>query len=434
MSTTWTNWGRNQSARPERTLTPRDADEVAEVLTAAHRAGRRVKVVGSGHSFTGIAAPAQDQLRLDALSGVLAVDVTRRRATVLAGTPLHVLNPLLWQLGLSMPNLGDIDRQTIAGAVATGTHGTGAALQGLAAAVRGLTLVTGDGSVVRCDADEQPELFAAARVGLGALGVITEVELQLVPSFRLRAVERPAALEPFLEQVQDLADTHRHVELYWFPHTERVLTKCNDIVDGRDPGRPLPRWREQLDDHLLAGIAFEGVNRAVARRPALARRVNPLSARALSAREYTDAAYKVLCTRREVRFTESEYAVPRRSLGPVLLALKRWVDTHDEHVAFPVEVRFAAADDIWLSTAYERDNAYIAVHQYHRMDGARYFAAFEAIAREHGGRPHWGKVHGLDADTLRTLYPRYDDFVAVRDRLDPARTFTNSYLERVLPS
>jgi FAD-linked oxidoreductase len=331
-----------------------------------------------------------------------------------------------------MPNLGDIDQQTILGATSTGTHGTGVGLQGLAAAIVGATLVTGDGSVLRVDETENADLLPAVRLGLGALGIVTDVTLQLVPSFRLHAVERPEPLAEVLERVHELADENRHFEFYWFPHTDRTLTKRNNVVDALHPGRPLPHWREELDDHLLSNVLFEAINRVVTRRPTLAPRVNQVSARALSAREFTDASYRVFCTQRTVRFTESEYAVPRASVVPVLEALRAWVDSSGENLPFPVEVRFAAADDLWLSTAYERDNAYIAVHQYHRMDNSRYFAAFEAIAAEHDGRPHWGKLHTLGAERLRELYPRFDDFVAVRDRLDPARTFSNAYLDRVL--
>ncbi|MEO7070387.1 MAG: D-arabinono-1,4-lactone oxidase [Nostocoides sp.] len=430
--TTWRNWGGNQTAEADRILAPGSLDEVVELVTAAAAQGRRLKVVGSGHSFTAIAAPAQDQLRLDTLSGIVDVDQTRSRVRVLAGTPLHVLNPTLDRLGLAMPNLGDIDQQTIVGATSTGTHGTGAGLQGLAASIVGLTLVTGDGSVLAIEESQNSGLLPAARVGLGALGVVTDVTLQLVPSFRLHAVERPEPLAEVLERVHEFADHNRHFEFYWFPHTDRALTKRNNVVDALHPGRPLPRWREQLDDHLLSNVVFEGVNRVVTRRPSLAPRVNQVSARALSAREFTDTSYRVFCTERTVRFTESEYAVPRAAVVPVLQALRAWIDSTGENLPFPVEVRFAAADDSWLSTAYERDNAYIAVHQYHRMDNSRYFAAFEAIAAEHDGRPHWGKLHTLGAGRLRELYPRLGDFITLRDRFDPARVFANPYLERVL--
>ncbi len=176
------------------------------------------------------------------------------------------------------------------------------------------------------------------------------------------------------------------------------------------------------------------LNRVGRLRPALVPKINQLSSRALTAREYTDSSYAVFSSRRRVRFVESEYAVPRASLAPVLRDLRAWIDDHDERVAFPVEVRVAAADDIWLSTGYQRENAYIAIHQYHRVDHRRYFAAFESIVAEHQGRPHWGKLHTLDAARLRPLYPHFDDFVRVRDRLDPGRTFANDYLRQVLGS
>ena len=233
--------------------------------------------------------------------------------------------------------------------------------------------------------------------------------------------------------MQEEADAHDHFELYWFPHTDRVMTKRNNRVEeGTDVAGPLPPWRAWLDDELLANGLFEQVNRVGARWPSVVPRMAQVTARALSAREFTDDSWKVFCSRRAVRFVESEYAVPRAAVGDVVLALKDWVDRHDEALPFPVEVRFLAADDVWLSTAYGRDTAYVAVHQYHRMEHARYFAAFEAIVAEHAGRPHWGKLHTLDAGRLRPLYPRFDDFVRVREELDPDGLFRNAYLDQVL--
>ena len=302
----------------------------------------------------------------------------------------------------------------------------------MATQVRELQLVLADGNKIICSIDQHPDIFAAARVGLGALGVITEVTLQCVPAFRLRAVEGPAPLEAVLESFDADVAEHDHFEFYWFPHTDRTLTKRNDRVPDDHQGRALPRWRYLLDDELLSNGLFEVVNRLGRLRPALVPRINQISARALSAREFTDTSYAVFNSPRRVRFVESEYAVPRPSLVPVLRSLKDWIDDHDERIVFPVEVRVAAADDIWLSTGFERDNAYIAIHQYHRLDHRRYFAAFEAIVAEHQGRPHWGKLHSLDADRLGQLYPRFDDFLRVRDRLDPGRTFGNDYLRQVL--
>lgn len=432
---TWRNWAGNQTCSPTQIARPRSVEEVAETLAGARARGERVKPVGAGHSFTDIAATTGVQLSLDGLSGLTDIDLDHGRVRVLGGTPLHVLNPALEALGLALPNLGDIDRQSISGAIATGTHGTGAQRHGIAAAVTALTIVTADGTIIDCSRELEPEIFHAARISLGALGVITAVELQCVPAFRLHATERSADIHEVLAGAEAMTAEHDHVDVHWFPHTDRCLLKCNNEVTTPlrgGAGRPLPVWRGALDDRFLANTVFEGLNRLATARPALVPRLNQFSSRALGARQFTDASWRVFCSPRDVRFTESEYAVPRDSLRPVMEELMAWIDAAREPLPIPVELRFAAADDVWLSTGYERDNAYVAVHQFHRMDNARYFAAFEAIVREHAGRPHWGKLHTRTAAELRELYPRFDDFLAVRDRLDPDRTFANDYLDRVL--
>jgi L-gulono-1,4-lactone dehydrogenase len=427
----WVTWGGTVSAVPTAVYAPATTEEVAGLVARAAGRGERLRPVGSGHSFSAVAEPVDAHVRLDRLTGILAADVPGRTVRVAAGTPLHELSPALERIGLAMVNLGDIDRQTLAGAVATGTHGTGAALTGLAGAVRGLTLVTGDGSVCRVHREEDPALLSLLVVGLGAYGIVTEIELDVVPAFRLRALEQPEPLAAVLDDAEAIAAGHRHFEFYWFPHTDRTLTKRNDIAPA-GMGAPLPRWRARVDDHLLSNVVFEGLNRVVTARPALAPRVNRVSARALGRREFTDASYRVFCARREVRFVESEYAVPLSALRPVLRELDGWIERSGEHIAFPVEVRFAAADDVALSTAYERDSAYVAIHQYHRRDARRYLAAFEAIVAEHDGRPHWGKLHSLGADRLAALYPRFAEVQRLRSRLDPQRVFSNDHLDRVL--
>jgi L-gulono-1,4-lactone dehydrogenase len=428
----WRNWGGNVTAAPAQVEHVGSVQGVADAVQRAAASGLRVRVAGSGHSFTPLVATDGLLLHVDRLSGVLGVDRDRLRVRVLAGTPLHVLNPALQSLGLALPNLGDIDRQTISGAIATGTHGTGTRRQGIAAAVSGLTLVLADGSSLECSAEVEPEVFAAARVGLGALGVVTEVELQCVPAYRLHAREAGASLSELLPVIQAEADATDHLDLHWFPHTDRVLTKRNDVVAAGEGPPPLPPWRSRVDDDLLANRVFELANRLGAARPTLVPAINRLSSRVLGTREYADDSWKVFCSAREVRFVESEYAVPRHEVEAVLTELRAWFARTHAPVPFPVEVRFIAADDVWLSTAHERDNAYVAVHQYHRMDPRPLFAAFESIVAEHEGRPHWGKVHTLGTERLRKLYPRFDDFRAVRERLDPGHLFTNEHVSRLL--
>ncbi len=331
----WRNWAGNVEAHPSAVSQVSTVDGVVAAVRGAGARGAAVRVAGAGHSFTPLVATDGLLLRLEGLAGIVAVDRDRMRVRVLAGTTLHELNPALQALGLALPNLGDIDRQTMSGAVATGTHGTGTRRRGIADAVCGLTLVLADGSLLTCSAAEQPEVFQAARVGLGALGVVVEVELQCVPAFRLRARESGEAFSALLERIQEEADAHDHLDVHWFPHTDRALVKRNDRVPAGGRARPLPGWRRWLDDDLLANRVYEVVNRASSLAPGIVPRVNGVSARALGAREYVDDSWRVFCSTREVRFVESEYAVPRASVGEVLRELRPVDRAHTRAAALP---------------------------------------------------------------------------------------------------
>ena len=428
---TWRNWSGTESATGVEVLRPASTDEVAAAVKVAAEQGKKLKPVGAGHSFTGCAVPEQVMIRLDGLSSITTADKESGRVTVGAGTGLRKLNAGLAAFDLAMANLGDIDKQTISGAISTGTHGTGARVGGLATQIVALDLVTADGSVLHASAEENPDVFAAARVSVGALGVITSLTLQCVPAFLLRAQEMPLPLADVLDGFDELADGNDHFEFYWFPHTEIALTKRNNRVAAGVGASPVGRIRGWVDDELLSNKVFELTNRLAARQPGLVPRVNRIASRALSAREYVDASYKVFCAERNVVFRESEYAVPREHVVDVVRRLRDWIDVSGARIPFPIEVRVAAADDIWLSTAYGRDTAYVAIHQYHRLAHDQYFQAFERIVAEYGGRPHWGKLHTLGASELRERYPSFDDFLAVRDRLDPGRVFENSYTRQV---
>jgi L-gulono-1,4-lactone dehydrogenase len=349
-----------------------------------------------------------------------------------AGTPLHVLGPELQRRGLAMTNLGDIDRQTIAGAVSTGTHGTGAGFTGLAGQLTGIELVQADGSLLTVTESQHPDLLPAVALSLGALGIVTALEIQCVPKFLLHAVEAPASLDETLDGLSERVAASDHFEFYWFPHTDRVLTKTNTRLVDESERAPLPAWRSRLDDDLLSNKLFGVLNKAATRAPGIIPAVNQVSARALSRREFTDWSYRVFASERDVVFRESEIAIPRAAVPEVLRELRSWLARKVEVVTFPVEIRFAAPDDLWMSTAYERDIGYIAIHQYVARDHRRYFEAFWSMLDGLQARPHWGKMHDLDATELRSRYPKFDDFVALRDRLDPQRVFSNPYLDRVL--
>jgi FAD-linked oxidoreductase len=422
-------------------VSPRSADEVAAEVGQAASDGLTVRMAGTGHSFTPAAATDGVLLRPDRLTAIRSADATAGTVTVEAGCPLHVLNAELLARGLSLANMGDIQVQTVAGATQTGTHGTGRDVAGMAAQIAGLELALADGRVVSCSADSPSggvtgpdgtpvNLFDAARVGLGALGVVTAITFRVVPAFLLEAREEPMTWSHVVSSLDELTADNEHFEFYWFPHSEGCLTKRNNRTDG--PARPLPRWRYLLDDEFLANSLFGitcGVGSVV---PALIPRLNAFAARALGSRTYSDAAYRVFTSPRRVRFKEQEYAIPRAALSDVLAEIRALFQRRDWRISFPIEVRVTPGDDVWLSTAYDRDSAYIAVHVFHSAPHEQYFADVEAVMTAVGGRPHWGKLHTRDAGYFLASYPRMHEFLAVRDMVDPDRRFSNDYLRRVL--
>jgi FAD-linked oxidoreductase len=393
-------------------------------------------MVGSGHSFTAISAPRDVMLRPQGMTGILAVDRDAMTVTAYAGTPLKVLNAELERLGLSLHNMGDIAEQTLAGATSTGTHGTGGVTAGLAAQIAGLQLVTGTGEVVDASPEQNPDVFEIARVGLGALGIITQVTFAVEPLFLLRADEQPMGWDEALGSFDEMVAGSHHADMYWFPHTDRLLVKRNTRLDADvSEAEPLSRFRGWLDDDFLSNTVFGALTAAGNRAPRIVPRMNAVAARVLSARTYSDVAHRVFTSPRHVVFREMEYAVPREAGLEALREVRRVVEASDWQISFPVEIRVAAADDIALSTAYGRDSFYLAFHTHQHSDWAThtaYLSAMEDVMRAHDGRPHWGKLHTRTAADLAPAYPRFGDFLVLRDRLDPDRVFANDYLRRVL--
>ncbi|KPI25203.1 D-arabinono-1,4-lactone oxidase [Streptomyces sp. NPDC048253] len=430
---TWRNWGGNVAARPAREVTPASVDELAEAVRRAAEDGLKVKAVGTGHSFTSIAATDGVLIRPQLLTGIRNIDRDNMTVTVEAGTPLKRLNLALAREGLSLTNMGDIMEQTVSGATSTGTHGTGRESASIAAQIKGLELVTADGSVLTCSekgTEQERALFAAARIGLGALGIVTAITFAVEPIFLLTAREEPMPFDKVLADFDELWAENEHFEFYWFPHTGSTNTKRNNRSAG--PRKPVSQVSSWIEDEFLSNGVFQvaqWVGQAV---PATIPTIAQVSSKALSARTYTDIPYKVFTSPRRVRFLEMEYAVPREAVTETLRELKAMLDRSGLRVSFPVEVRTAPADDITLSTASGRDSAYIAVHMVKGTPYQGYFTAAERIFTAHEGRPHWGKVHTRDAEYFAGVYPRFGEFTALRDRLDPDRLFQNDYLRRVL--
>jgi L-gulonolactone oxidase len=426
----WVNWAGDQSCRPAEVVRPADRQELVEAVAAAAAAGRKVSVAGSGHSFTEAAMTDGTLVRIEALKGVIDADPASGLVKAGAGTVLADLNEELAHLGLAMENLGDIDRQTLAGAISTGTHGTGAKLRNVSAQVEGIELVLADGTVRQLSAATDPQLLRAARVGVGALGAIAAVTLRCVPAFTLDRVDTPRPRAEVLDGFQASADANDHFELFTFPYAESALVLERNRTD--QPPRPRGWAAAYLNDVVLENWALEALSATGKRFPKAIPSLSRLAGRLASGSRTVDRSDRVFANDRRVRFTEMEYGVPREKGPEAAQRVIEWVRSNRYPVFFPIEMRVAAGDDALLSPSHERDTAYIAVHQYRGMEWRPYFEAVEEIMNSYGGRPHWGKRHFQTAATLAPLYPEWAAFQAARDELDPGRVFTNEYAERVL--
>jgi L-gulono-1,4-lactone dehydrogenase len=431
MARAWKNWGRTQSCRPQAIARPSSEDEIRQLVGDARKRWGRLKVVGAGHSFTDIACTDGVHVSLDDYNNVLDVDRRNNRVTVQAGIRLRELNEALAREGLAMSNLGDIAYQSIAGAISTGTHGTGRTFGNIATFVREITMVLADGSGLRCAPDADDDVFKAAQISLGALGVLSTVTLQCEPAFSLRAVEDAKKLDDVLGGLDELFDTNEHFEFYWFPHTSRAWTKQNNRTT--DPPTKRRPWKEFQNDIVMSNVAFGAICRMGRRRPdRIPDLMKRLVAPGVGRIRRVSRSDLVYTSPRLVRFAEMEYAIPRQHAREAIEGVKKVIESNDFKVNFPIEVRVVAPDDILLSPAHGRETCYIAVHLYQGMDHEPYFRAVEELMMGFDGRPHWGKLHYRDAASLRQTYPRFDDFVAVRDALDPTGLFRNAYLDRVL--
>ncbi|MFC9474500.1 D-arabinono-1,4-lactone oxidase [Nocardia sp. NPDC056952] len=425
---TWVNWAGQQSCTPAVVAAPRDVEELAAIVTESAAAGRTVRVAGSGHSFTDAVLTDGTLIDLSGLDKVLDVDSATGRVRVEAGISLHAASPLLHGHGLAFPNLGDIDTQSLAGATATATHGTGARLRNISAALHSVEVLRADGTLVELNEQTDPDGWKAARVSVGALGVVTAATLQLEPSFVLECVERPVPLDDVLADIDEFADGSDHFEFFAFPHSATAMTKAIDRTQA--PEQPRGTMREWINDILIANHVYDGMCKLGRRIPAAIPMIHRAATLAGSNNRQVDRSYRVFSTPRLVKFNEMEYAIPRAHAAEAIreiLALGRRFGT-----PMPIEVRWVAPDDAFLSPAGGRDTCYIAVHQYQGMVWEPYFRACEAVFDAYDGRPHWGKRHFQTAETLRSRYPDWDRFTAVRRRFDPTGVFANDYVHRVL--
>ena len=433
--TRWRNWAGTVRARPRNLYAPRSVEELQGIIAGAS-GNQRIRMAGSGHSFTPI-VPSDDILLLPHDFGdgandsdaAIGIDSTRMVARIPAGMVLHEVNQRLAAAGFALANMGDITAQTMAGSISTSTHGTGSAFTGLAGQVAGFSLVTADGELRECSPTQNEDIWRLGRVGLGALGILTHIDMRIVPAFRLHAVEEPRRLDAVLGDFDSIVAKADHFEFYWVPHTRWALTKHNTRTD--EPAQPRTAFAKWMSKTVLENYAFGAVC-------AVGRAVPPLIPRLATAlpssgrTEFVEASHDVFATRRLVKFHEMEYSIPRARLAEAMNAIVEMVQRERLRISFPVEVRTTAPDDVALSTSYGRESAYIAVHMYKGMPYERYFRLVEAIVAPLEGRPHWGKIHFLSANELAPRYERFTEFIELRERLDPQRRFVNDYVERVL--
>jgi FAD/FMN-containing dehydrogenase len=386
----WTNWAGNVACEPSLRVDAASEADVVAALRQADARSLRVRVAGSGHSFSPLVATDGLLLSLDGLAGVVRHEPEQRRVWVRAGTKLSALGRALHALGLAQENLGDVDVQALGGALATGTHGTGRALPNLSARVSGLRLLLADGSLRVLRAEKEPETLAAARVSLGALGVVTAARLDCVPAHRLheRVVRMP--IDTCLATLDERCAAHRHYEFFWYP--------------ARDLGEAKSLDPTELEPEAIAGRKYERIG----------------------------WSHEVLPSVRELRFLEMEYALPAEAGPAAFRAVRERMRSRHPDVAWPVEYRSVRADDAWLSPAHARETVALSVHQGAELPWEAFFADLEPVLREHGGRPHWGKRHGLRAAELAALYPRFGDFRRLRAELDPQGRFLNEHLRALL--
>ena len=424
---TWTNWSGSVTAVPREKLYPTSLDDLVALVRHARNEKRRLRVVGAGHSFTAVAQSNDILVSLDQFQGIEQIDRDNLRVTVKAGTRLKTLGETLHQHGLAQENLGDIDEQSIAGAVSTGTHGTGAALQTIAAQIEGLTLVTGTGEVVEYTAEETPDLLNAARISLGLLGIVAKVTLRVVPAYKLHQVSHQATLDEVLPKLDALKQNNRHFEFFWFPYSPYVLQKRYNVV-GADTAVSERNFGTWFNETVMENGAFWALSELSRALPSQAARVSQLCGKLVGAVDVVNHSHKIFATPRHVKFQEMEYNIPAVHFEACLREIDEAIRREKFNVHFPVECRFVAADDIWLSPAYQRDSAYLAVHMYKGMPHEAYFAAMERIFHKYEGRPHWGKMHNLSHADVLAKYPQAPAFLRLRQELDPQGIFLNDYL------
>lgn len=424
----WKNWAGNVSCQPADIFHPRTEAELKELVDRARRENRQIRVVGSGHSFTPIVATEGFLIGMGKLQGAISIDKNLKQATVWAGTTINALGKLLHEAGLAQVNLGDIDSQSIAGATSTGTHGTGVNLGGISTQIVALRLLTAGGEFLDCSANQNADVFAAARISIGTLGIITQFTLQLRDSYKLEYKVKKGDFEHTLQNLETYKSENRNFEFYWFPYTETVQLKISNETDAPVQDSAFKKYINQT---IMENKIFGLVCRFGRSFQSNYRRINKLLAWTIGDEKRVNYSHLIYASKREVRFKEMEYNIPAEHFPSLLREIKAMMEEKKYPVFFPIECRWTQQDDIWLSPSYGRDSAYIAFHVFQNTAHEAYFADMEALCMRYGGRPHWGKMHSRKAENLQNAYPKFQDFAALRQQLDPNGLFLNAHTRQL---
>ncbi|XRE43211.1 hypothetical protein ACIVBQ_001415 [Tenacibaculum discolor] len=424
------NWAENVQWSPSAVAFPHSENEIQQLVLKAIRFNQKIRVIGSGHSFTSLCSTDEILVTLDNFQGLISINKEKNQATVKAGTKLSLLGELLFKERLAMENMGDINVQSIAGAISTGTHGTGIGLKSISNQVIGLKFVNGKGEIIECSTTKNTELFKAAQVSLGCFGIITEVTLQCVPAYKLKLQNKKEKLSNVLATLNERNSQNRNFEFYWIPYTNTAWTKTSNIVEDSEPDKVnfFNYWTEYiLENHVFKlmceyATIFPSQNKIVAN----------ITAANISNVKKVYHSHKVYATQRMVKFHEMEYNIPAETYQDVFKDVQKIVNSKKFNIHFPIENRWVKGDDVYMSPAYNRDSAYIACHVYNKKDSSAYFTALEEVFKAYDGRPHWGKMNTFTSDDISKAYPKFTEFMIFRKEHDPENIFVNPYLQKLL--
>ena len=420
------NWSGYLTWDPKKILFPESEKEIQNIVKKALEEDQKIRVMGSGHSFTPVSATNDILISLDNYQGLISSDKENLTATVKGGTKLFLLNQLLHEQGMAMENLGDIDQQSIAGAISTGTHGTGISFGSLSTQVLRLSFINGLGEKVTCSKYENHELFKAAQISLGTLGIITELTLQCIPSYKLELIIDKTTLKEILSSYKEVIQNNRNFEYYWFPNTEYVMTKVCNVTDDPVDKSGLKNY---FQDYILENYAFKLICEFAKIFPSKSIWTSKFSAKTISYHRKVNYSHKVLVAPRLVKFNEMEYNVPLEAYEDVMKDVVKWINKNNKTVHFPIENRFVKGDDIYLSPSYKRDSAYIACHVYNKKEFTAFFTALEEIFLSYEGRPHFGKINQFNKELMNQCYPEFNTFCKLREENDPSNIFISDYMK-----